>query len=60
MPSFAGVRAVVLAPQTDGCNPLVDKSGILPRADVVRMIGAARERVIFERPTPVFQPGLQA
>ena len=54
------VRALVLAPQPDRSHPLVDKPGILSSADVVRVIGAAREGVVVERPTPVFQPSLEA
>jgi hypothetical protein len=45
------VRAIIFAPQSDRSHPLVDQPGILPRADVRRSVGSAREGVVVDRAT---------
>lgn len=54
------VRAIVLAPQPDCCHPLVHEPGILPSADMVRVVGATREGIVVNRAAPVLQPRLEA
>jgi nitrate reductase NapAB chaperone NapD len=45
------VRAVVLTPQSDTCDPLVDQARILPGTDVLRTIDAAGKGVVVYRAT---------
>lgn len=43
-----GMGTVILARQSNSCDPFVNKTGILPYADVGRVVGAAREGEILE------------
>ena len=49
------MRAVILAAQSDPRDPLVNKTGILPGADVVGVIDPARKGVVVESASSIFE-----
>ena len=48
--------AIIFTGQANSCNPLVDKAGILSRAYVGSMIGAAGEAKSSKEPPSQFEP----
>ena len=52
--------AILRAGQTDPRHPLIDKAGILPRAEMIGMIDAAWEDEIIQRSATTLKPGEQA
>ena len=51
------MRSIVLAPKADSGDPLIHQPGILPGADMRRVVGAAGERIVVQRAAPMFGPG---
>jgi hypothetical protein len=54
------VRAVVGAAKSDSLDPLIDKPGILPRAEMAGMIDAARKDIIGGCATATLKPRNEA
>jgi hypothetical protein len=54
------MRAVILSPKADAGHPLINQSGILPRAQVIGMIDAAGEDIVAQGTATTLQPGEQA
>jgi len=54
------MRSVVFWAQSDPGHPLINKSSILPSADMVGMINSARKDELVKRTTSTFEPSLYA
>jgi hypothetical protein len=54
------VRPVILPTQANASDPLVDKTSVLPSADMGSVVGSAREGKVFERATPALKPSKDA
>ncbi|VXC98446.1 hypothetical protein SPHINGOAX6_70783 [Sphingomonas sp. AX6] len=54
------VRAIVFAPQSDGCDPFVHKPGILPRAHRTTAIQSTGEHVVICCAAAALQPSGKA
>ena len=50
------MRAIFALVQADSCDPLINKPGILPSAQVTKIINAAWENIIIDRTTSAFKP----
>ena len=51
------MRPIVLRPQSDPGHPLINKSSILPSADMIGVIDPARKDEIVKRANSAFEPG---
>jgi hypothetical protein len=54
------MSSILLTEQTDATDPFIHQSRVLPGAEVISAIYAAREHIISQRSAPPFQPGKQA
>ncbi len=54
------VRPVILPMQPNARHPLVHEPGVLPSADVSRMVDPAREGEVVERAAPTLKPSKDA
>src|SRR5260221_8965847 len=52
--------SVILRAQSDRGHPLVNKSSILPSADMIGVIDTAREDELVKRAASAFEPGQNA
>ena len=54
------MRPVVLRPQSNPGHPLINKSSILPSADMIGVIDPARKDEFVKRAASAFEPGQHA
>jgi len=54
------MRSVVFWAQSDPGHPLINKSSILPSADMIGVIGPARKDELVKRAASAFEPGQNA
>lgn len=52
-----GMRAVILPTQPNRRHPLIDRSGVLPRAEMIGVVDATRKGIVIDCSSPSLKPG---
>jgi hypothetical protein len=53
------MRAIILPPQPNRSDPLIDQSGVLPSAEMIGVADSTRKGIVIDRSSPSLKPGKQ-